>query len=159
MRLRRWQSSSACADGSQTLIGVCRPYRGLRLTKNNLASSLSDGQSVCDAFELLSYVCRKSRRRRADTPDLSSATKVMGTKQGDVLGRLPTEEQERNPQLGSVLLRRSAAHPFHAGIVGDMLAILQHFAAFNLPAHARIVYVAQAISRQGVRKGWTCPKR
>src|SRR5712672_1372234 len=83
----------------------------------------------------------------------------MGTKQGHVLGRLPTEEEERNPQLGSVLLRRSAAHPLHAGVVGDVLAILQHFAAFNLPAHPGIVYVVQAISMQGVGKSWTCLKR
>jgi hypothetical protein len=27
----------------------------------------------------------------------------MGTKQGDVLRRLSTEEEERNPQLGSIL--------------------------------------------------------
>src|SRR5947209_5589875 len=86
---------------------------------------------------------------------------VMGTKQGHVLGRPPTEEEERNPQLRSVLLRRSAAHPLHAGVVGNVLVILQHFAAFNLPAHARIVYVVQAIPMQGVCKGWPwiCPKR
>jgi hypothetical protein len=35
-----------------------------------------------------------------------------------------SEEKERNPQLGSVLVRRSAAHPLHAGVVGDVLAIL-----------------------------------
>jgi hypothetical protein len=56
----------------------------------------------------------------------------MGTKQGHVLGRLATEEEERKPQLGSVLLRRSAAHPLHAGVVGDVLAILQHFAALTI---------------------------
>jgi hypothetical protein len=85
----------------------------------------------------------------------------MGPKQGDVLGRLPTEEEERYPQLRSVLLRRSAAHALHAGVVGDVLVILQHFAAFNLPPHAGIVYVVQAISMQGIREGWTriCPKR
>ncbi len=80
----------------------------------------------------------------------------MGTKQGHVLGRLATEEEERKPQLGSVLLRRSAAHPLHAGVVGDVLAILQHFAAFNLPAHAGIVYVFQAISIQGVGSNDVC---
>src|SRR2546429_844759 len=85
----------------------------------------------------------------------------MGTKQGDVLGRRPTEEEERYPQLRSVLLRCSAAHALHAGVVGDVRVILQHFATFNLPTHAGIVYVIQAISLQGVRKGWTRtgPKR
>jgi len=33
----------------------------------------------------------------------------MGTKQGDVLGRLPTEEEERKPQLGSVLASMTVA--------------------------------------------------
>jgi hypothetical protein len=33
-----------------------------------------------------------------------------------------------------------------------VLAILQHFAALNLPVHARIVCVVQAISMQGVRE-------
>jgi len=71
--------------------------------------ALSDGQIVCDAFELLSYARRKSRWRHADTPDLTSAIEVMGTKQGDVLGRLPTEEEERKPQLGSVLASMTVA--------------------------------------------------
>src|ERR1700693_1719917 len=115
--------------------------------------ALSDGQTVCDAFELLSYIRRKSRRRRADTPDLVSAIEVMGTKQGDVLGWLPTEEEECKPQLGSVLLRRSAAHPLHAGVVRDVLAILEHLAAFDLPADAGIVCVVQAIAMPCVGKG------
>src|SRR5262245_4853655 len=84
---------------------------------------------------------------------------VMGTMQRDVLGRLSAEEKERNPQLGSILLRCSAAYPFHAGVVRDVLAMLQHFAAFNLPAHARVFYVVEAIPIQGVREGWTSLKR
>src|SRR5262245_39276101 len=86
---------------------------------------------------------------------------VVRTMQGDVLGRLPTEEEERNPQLRSILLRRSAAHPLHAGVVGDVLASLQHFATFNLPALGGIVDVVQTVSMQSVRKGCTrtCPKR
>ena len=39
------------------------------------------------------------------------------------LGRLATEEEERRPQLGGVLFFRSAAHPLHAGVVGDVFAI------------------------------------
>src|SRR5258705_8746523 len=37
---------------------------------------------------------------------------------------------------------------FHAGIIGYVLAILQHFATLNLPVHARIVCVVQVISMQ-----------
>jgi hypothetical protein len=85
--------------------------------------------------------------------------KVMGTMQGDVLGRTPTEEKERKPQLGSVLLSRPTAHPLHAGVISNVLAILEDFTAFDLPAHAGIIYVVQAISIQGVGKYLTCPKR
>jgi hypothetical protein len=113
---------------------------------------LSDRQSVCDPFELLSNLRRKSRRCRADTPDFASAMEVMGSMQGDVLGRLPAEEEKRNPQLGSILLRRPAAHSFDAGVVGHMLAVFQHFAALDLPAHSQVVCVVQAISMQGVRE-------
>ena len=34
----------------------------------------------------------------------------MGTMQGDVLGRAATEEEQRHPQLGRVLLRRAIAY-------------------------------------------------
>ena len=86
------------------------PYR-IKCTGTVIAYlALSDGQRVCDAFELLSYLRRKSRRRRADTADLASALEIMGTMQGDVLGRVPTEEEQRNPQLGRVLLRRAIAY-------------------------------------------------
>src|SRR5882672_1801500 len=112
--------------------------------------ALSDGQRVCDAFERLAYLRGERWRRRADTPDFAAALEVMGTMQGDVLGRAATEEEQRNPQLGRVLLRRSAAHPLDAGVVGDVLAILQHLAAFNLPVHAGILGVVQAIRMQGV---------
>ena len=114
--------------------------------------ALSDAQNVRDAFELLAYLRGERRRRRADTPDLASALEIMGTMQGDVLGRVATEEEQRDPQLGCVLLRRSAAHPLDAGVVGYVLAILQHLAAFNLPEHAGIISVGQAISLQGVCK-------
>jgi len=76
---------------------------------------------------------------------------VVGAMQSDVLRRMTTEEEERNPQLRRVLLCRSAAHPLHARVVGHVLAILQ-LAALNLPAHTGIVYVIQALSMQGVRK-------
>ena len=72
--------------------------------------ALSDAQNVRDAFELLAYLRGKRRRRRADTPDLAAALEVMGTMQGDVLGRAATEEEQRNPQLGRVLLRRAIAY-------------------------------------------------
>jgi hypothetical protein len=84
-----------------------------------------------------------TRLNCADTPDLSSALDVMGTMQGDVLGRLLTDVEKCNPQLGGVLVRCSAAHPLHTGVVGDVIAIRQHSAAFNLPAHSGIVDVSR----------------
>ena len=72
--------------------------------------ALSNAQNVCDAFELLAYLRGERWRRRADTPDLAAALEVMGTMQGDVLGRAATEEEQRHPQLGRVLLRRAIAY-------------------------------------------------
>ena len=68
--------------------------------------ALSNAQNVCDAFELLAYLRGERWRRRADTPDLAAALEVMGT----VLGRAATEEEQRHPQLGRVLLRRAIAY-------------------------------------------------
>ena len=86
---------------------------------------------------------------------------VMCTVQSDVLGRSFTDVEECNPELGGVLVRRSAAHPLHTGVVGNVIAVLQNFAALNLPAHPGIIDVVQAVSMQGVREGrtWKCPKR
>src|SRR5262249_45889211 len=85
----------------------------------------------------------------------------MGTMQGDVLWRLLTDIEKRDPELRGVLVRRSAAHALHTRIVGDVLAVLQHSAALNLPAHTGTVDVVQGIPRQGIRRGSprTCPKR
>src|SRR5262249_56256804 len=78
----------------------------------------------------------------------------MGPMQGHVLRRRLPDVEERNPELGGVLARRSAADSLHTGIIGDVRAILEYFAALNLPAQAGINDVVQAISMQGIPKVW-----
>jgi hypothetical protein len=51
---------------------------GAALTVTFLVAVSPDGRRVCDAFELLSYFRRKSRGRRADTPDLTSRAHLDG---------------------------------------------------------------------------------
>ena len=70
-------------------------------------------------------------------------------------GGLPPRKKSVSQSWAVFCSHRTAAHPLHAGVVGDVLVVLQHFAAFDLPAHAGIVYVVQAFSMQGVGKGCT----
>ena len=98
-----------------------------------------DGERVGDALERLANEGDVSRRRGAHAADFPSAAKVMGAMQGYVLRRICAEEKERDPKLGGVLLRCSAADALHARIVGDVLAVFQHLAALDLPAPAGIL--------------------
>src|SRR5277367_5514869 len=69
---------------------------------------------------------------------------------GHVLGRILPKKEKRKPELSRILFCRSAAHSLYARIVADMLTVLKHFAAFDLPAHGGVIDVVQAFPLQGV---------
>src|SRR5262249_23047897 len=127
------------------------PLPSLSLTGRAEAAS-GNRQSVHDPLELVSDPRRVGSRGGADAADLASGVEIVRAVQGDVLGRLLADEEERQPELGGVLFCCAAAHTLDAAVVRDVLAALagavEDLAPFDLPALRDILDVVQALPDQ-----------
>src|SRR3954469_23816276 len=67
-----------------------------------------------------------------------------------VLRWLPFEKEQRQPQLSCVLFLRSATHPLHARVIGNVSPrlALEDLATLDLPPATRVLGIVQAVAHE-----------
>src|SRR5436190_11607136 len=123
------------------------------------ASLLDDRERIHDPLELLPDVRCEGGGGRAHAADLAAAVEIVGAVQGDVLRRLLAEEEQRDPELGGVLLMCATADTLDARVIRHVPAVLslEDLPAFDLPALPCVLDIVQALANELIRKSHRRP--
>src|SRR5262249_9704926 len=124
--VRVWQVTS----GSRTLTRDRPPRQGANVDYPLTRAELCDSQRIYDPFELLADAGGKAGCRRPNAADLAATVEVVCAVERHILGWLPPQKEQGNPEHSGILLVGATAYPFHTRVVRHMLFLVEHLPAF-----------------------------